>query len=138
MRPNDVHPIIIAGGAGTRLWPVSRDTMPKQFVPLLESGRSTFEETILRIAGPGFARPIVVTHSEFRFVVAEQLARLGVEADIVLEPERRDSALAIATGALLAGSRDPEALCLVLAADHIVADDELFVEDCLTAARCAL
>ncbi|RZL46417.1 MAG: mannose-1-phosphate guanylyltransferase/mannose-6-phosphate isomerase, partial [Variovorax sp.] len=80
---------------------------------------------------------IVVTHSEFRFVVAEQLARLGVEADIVLEPERRDSALAIATGALLAGNRDPEALCLVLAADHIVADDELFVEDCLIAARCA-
>ncbi len=125
-----LHPVVIAGGSGTRLWPVSRDTMPKQFVSLLDSGRSTFEETILRVTGPGFARPIVVTHSDFRFVVAEQLARLGVAAEIVLEPERRDSAAAVAVGAVMAARGDPAAVCLVLAADHLIPDADLFTDDC--------
>ncbi|WP_182421989.1 mannose-1-phosphate guanylyltransferase/mannose-6-phosphate isomerase [Aureimonas sp. ME7] len=132
-----LHPVVIAGGSGTRLWPVSRDTMPKQFVSLLDSGRSTFEETILRVSGEGFAKPIVVTHSDFRFVVAEQLAGLGVEAEIVLEPERRDSAAAVAVGALLVARRDADAVCLVLAADHLIPDRDLFVADCRAAARAA-
>ncbi len=130
-----VHPIIIAGGSGTRLWPVSRDTMPKQFVSLLGEGRTTFEETMLRVVGPRFAKPIVVTHSDFRFTVAEQLARNGIEADIVLEPERRDSALAVAVGAVIAGRRDGDAVCLVLAADHVISDGEAFTRDCLTPPR---
>lgn len=137
MNEPSIHPIVIAGGSGTRLWPVSRDSMPKQFVPLLGSGRSTFEETLLRVAGPGFARPIVVTHSDFRFVAAEQVARLGLEADIVLEPERRDSAPAVAVGAVMAAAREPGALCLVLAADHLVTQTDLFTQDCLRAARAA-
>ncbi len=132
-----VHPVVIAGGSGTRLWPVSRDTMPKQFVSLLDSGRSTFEETILRVSGEGFGRPIVVTHSDFRFVVAEQLAGLGIAADIVLEPERRDSAAAIAVGALMAARRDEDAVCLVLAADHLIPDGQLFTADCQQAAEAA-
>ncbi|MBB3936755.1 mannose-1-phosphate guanylyltransferase/mannose-6-phosphate isomerase [Aureimonas phyllosphaerae] len=136
-RARQVHPVVIAGGSGTRLWPVSRDTMPKQFVSLLDSGRSTFEETILRVSGQGFARPVVVTHSDFRFVVAEQLAGLGVEADIVLEPERRDSAAAIAVGALIAAGRDEDAVCLVLAADHLIPDGDLFTADCQEAAAAA-
>lgn len=133
----DVHPIIIAGGAGTRLWPVSRDTMPKQFVPLVGDGRTTFEETMRRVAGARFARPVVVTNSDFRFTVAEQLARNGIDAEIVLEPERRDSALAVAVGAVIASRRDPDALCLVLAADHVISDGEAFTRDCLMAAEAA-
>ncbi|WP_279480750.1 mannose-1-phosphate guanylyltransferase/mannose-6-phosphate isomerase [Aureimonas sp. SK2] len=132
-----VIPVIIAGGSGTRLWPVSRDSMPKQFVPLLGSGRSTFEETILRVTGEGFAAPIVVTHSDFRFVVAEQLARLGIAADIVLEPERRDSAAAVAVGALMAAERGADAVCVVLAADHLIPDAALFTADCQAAAAIA-
>src|SRR5436305_1023680 len=94
-----VIPVLMCGGAGTRLWPVSRESMPKQFVPLI-GDRSTFQQTVLRVADPDlFSRPIVVTNSDFRFIVAEQLRALGVKADIVLEPSRRDSGPAVAEAA---------------------------------------
>ena len=99
MSPSTIVPIIMAGGSGTRLWPVSRDTMPKQFVRLLGSDLSTFQATAKRVSGPAFGKPIVVTNNDFRFVCGEQLAALGIEADIVLEPMRRDSAPAVAVGA---------------------------------------
>lgn len=112
-------PVIMCGGAGTRLWPISRESMPKQFVPLVED-RSTFQQVLSRISdGELFDRPIVVTHSDFRFIVAEQVRECGIEADIVLEPMRRDSAMAVAIAAALAHRRKPEAPILVLAADHI-------------------
>jgi mannose-1-phosphate guanylyltransferase/mannose-6-phosphate isomerase len=130
-----IHPIVVAGGSGTRLWPVSRDTMPKQFARLFGDANSTFQDTILRVKGEGFAKPIVITNSDFRFVVAEQLAAIGVEADIVLEPERRDSGPAVAVGAVAVAARDPKGICLVLAADHAIAGDDLFVEDVRTAAE---
>ena len=86
-----IIPVIMCGGAGTRLWPVSRESMPKQFVPLIGE-RSTFQQVLARISVPGlFSRPIVITNADFRFVVAEQLREQGIEADIVLEPSRRDS-----------------------------------------------
>jgi mannose-1-phosphate guanylyltransferase/mannose-6-phosphate isomerase len=100
-----IVPVIMAGGAGTRLWPVSREKMPKQFVDLLGDGLSTFQTTMRRVSGPDFARPIVITGNDFRFVVAEQMQALGMEGDIVLEPERRDSAAAVAVGALMAQRR---------------------------------
>src|SRR5499433_2111599 len=91
-----IVPVIMCGGAGTRLWPVSRESMPKQFVPLVGEG-STFQQVLGRISDPElFGRPIVITNTDFRFVVAEQLRERGVEADIVLEPMRRDSGLAVA------------------------------------------
>src|ERR1044071_5165489 len=102
-------PVLMCGGAGTRLWPVSRESMPKQFVPLVGE-RSTFQQTLLRVSDPAmFARPIVITNTDFRFIVAEQLRDLGIEADIVLEPARRDSGPAVAVAALLAAHRDPSA-----------------------------
>jgi mannose-1-phosphate guanylyltransferase/mannose-6-phosphate isomerase len=130
-------PVVMCGGAGTRLWPVSRESMPKQFMPLV-GDRSTFQQLLERIADPAlFARPIVITNSDFRFVVAEQLRECGVEADILLEPARRDSGPAVAVAAALAAERDPQALVLVLAADHVIRKPDLFVQACRDAAGAA-
>src|SRR5215510_14956908 len=117
MAPMDlpIIPVLMCGGAGTRLWPVSRESMPKQFVPLVGQ-HSTFQQVIERISDRAlFARPIVITNADFRFIAAEQIRECGVEADIVLEPARRDSGPAVAAAAALAAARDPQALVLVLA-----------------------
>ncbi len=130
-------PVVMCGGAGTRLWPVSRESMPKQFVPLIDE-RSTFQQVLGRIADIElFDRPIIITNSDFRFIVAEQLRECDIEADIVLEPMRRDSAMAVAVAAALAHERDPEASVLVLAADHVVRDVEAFKSACREAATAA-
>lgn len=135
--PFQIIPVIMCGGAGTRLWPVSRESMPKQFVPLIGQG-STFQQVMRRVCDPElFARPIVITHSEFRFVVAEQLRDCGISADIVLEPVRRDSGPAVAVAAVLAGERDPEALVLMLAADHVIRRAPEFRDACREAADTA-
>ena len=135
--PARIVPVIMCGGAGTRLWPISRESRPKQFVPLVGSG-STFQQVLARISDPDlFARPIVITHSDFRFVVAEQLRESGVEADIVLEPMRRNSGPAVAVSALLAAKRDHQALVLVLAADHVISKPDQFREACRSAAMAA-
>jgi mannose-1-phosphate guanylyltransferase / mannose-6-phosphate isomerase len=85
-----VVPVILCGGAGTRLWPVSREKMPKQFVPLIGTS-STFQQVLDRVSREGlFAPPMIVTNSEFRFVVAEQARSRNVKATIILEPQRRD------------------------------------------------
>lgn len=133
----NIVPIIMAGGSGTRLWPLSRDSMPKQFIALLDGGLSTFQATLLRMKNPRFASPIVITNHEFRFMVAEQMKAIGVSGDIVLEPERRDSAPAVAVGALLTSRRSPDAVGVALAADHVVLDEEAFRADCVTAAQLA-
>jgi len=130
MAVSPLIPVLMCGGAGTRLWPVSRESMPKQFVPLIGS-LSTFQQTLQRVADPAlFARPIVITAQDFRFIVAEQLRELGVEADIVLEPMRRDSGPAIAVAAAFAQTRAPDATVLVLAADHVVRKPEEFLAAC--------
>jgi mannose-1-phosphate guanylyltransferase/mannose-6-phosphate isomerase len=111
--------------------------MPKQFITLLGS-RSTFQGTLERVAsGAVFARPIVIAGNEQRFTVAEQMAQLGIEGDIVLEPARRDSAAAVAVAAVMAARRSPDAIVLVMAADHVVSDPAAFVEACLQAAGAA-
>ena len=132
-----IVPIVMAGGAGTRLWPLSRETMPKQFIALLADEISTFQATLRRVSGPQFDRPIVVTGSDFRFIAAEQMIEAGIEGEIVLEPERRDSAAAVAVGALLAADRGEDAVCMILAADHVVNDVDAFVADCMAAAGAA-
>src|SRR5437762_68466 len=129
-------PVLMCGGAGTRLWPVSRESMPKQFVPLV-GDRSTFQQTLERVANPMFARPIVITNADFRFIVAEQLRELGLEADIVLEPARRESGPAVAVAAALAARRDPAAITLVLAADHVIRKPDAFLAACRDAAAAA-
>src|SRR5260370_38722247 len=94
--PDPIVPLIMCGGAGTRLWPASREGRPKQFLRLF--GRtSTFQETVHRVSDQSlFGAPIIITNTQYRFLVAEQLAEIGVVADILLEPTRRDSAPAIA------------------------------------------
>src|SRR5450432_1483717 len=125
-----IVPLIMCGGAGTRLWPASREGRPKQFLPLFGT-RSTFQDTILRVSDAAlFERPIVITNTAYRFMVLEQLAEIGREADVLLEPMRRDSGPAIAAGAAFAQSRDGEAIVLELAADHVVADNAAFVAAC--------
>ena len=114
-----IQPVIMCGGAGTRVWPESRETMPKQFIALIGK-RSTFQETILRVIDPIFASPIVVTNHDYRFLVKEQLADIGAEAKIVIEPSRRDSGPAVAVAAVLAGQQDPESIVAVFASDHVI------------------
>jgi mannose-1-phosphate guanylyltransferase/mannose-6-phosphate isomerase len=120
-------PLILSGGSGTRLWPISRRNLPKQFLSL--TGTDTLFQQTVRRAGtlPDVSAPVVVASDDHRFLAAEQLQELGLEgADILLEPMARNTAPAIAVGALQALERDSDALILVLPADHLIGDDESF------------
>ena len=117
-----IVPVILSGGSGTRLWPVSRESFPKQLWPLV-SERTMIQETALRAAGPDFAPPIVVCNQEHRFLIAEQLRLAGIEgAQIMLEPAGRNSAPAIAAAAVLVAETDPDAVIWMMAADASIAD----------------
>ncbi len=117
-----VVPVILSGGSGTRLWPVSRESFPKQFWPLV-SDRSMIEETARRALGTGFAAPIVVCNQDHRFIVAEQMRLAGIaDARILLEPVGRNSAPAVAAAALLAAEMDPDAVLWMMAADAAISD----------------
>src|SRR5215470_6061152 len=106
-----IIPLVLAGGAGTRLWPVSRDAMPKQFLPLVGE-KSTYQQALMRVSTPDlFAPPIVMTSDAFRFFARRQAEEIGIDATVVLEPIRRDSGLAIA-------------------ADHVILDTDLFHDAC--------
>jgi mannose-1-phosphate guanylyltransferase/mannose-6-phosphate isomerase len=122
-------PVLLAGGAGTRLWPVSRDALPKQFLPLVGE-RSTYQETLLRAQDAMFAAPIVITGPNFHFFARRQAEDVGVEATVVIEPLRRDSAAAIAAATAVARKRDPQAVVLALAADHVILDVPQFRAAC--------
>jgi mannose-1-phosphate guanylyltransferase/mannose-6-phosphate isomerase len=125
-----IIPLIMCGGAGTRLWPLSRENRPKQFVNLFGE-RSTFQETMLRVSDPRlFDRPIVVTNALYRAQVSEQLGEIGCKADILLESARRDSGPAIAAGTIFAARRAPGAFVLALASDHVVKDTAAFIAAC--------
>jgi mannose-1-phosphate guanylyltransferase / mannose-6-phosphate isomerase len=133
-----IIPALLAGGSGTRLWPVSRDTMPKQFLPLI-GHHSTYQQALLRVGDRElFAPPLVITAADFRFFARRQAEELGIEATIVLEPEPRDSGPAIAAAALLARQRDPQGLVLTLAADHVILDTDLFHSACRAGREAAL
>jgi mannose-1-phosphate guanylyltransferase / mannose-6-phosphate isomerase len=132
-----IIPLLLAGGTGTRLWPVSRDTMPKQFLPLVGS-RSTYQEALARVKREDlFAPPIVMTSDDFRFFARGQAEELGMDATVVLEPMRRESGPAIAAGAALARERDPQAIVLAVAADHVIMDVDLFHTACLAGREAA-
>jgi len=125
-----IVPLIMCGGAGTRLWPASREVRPKQFLPLF-GVRSTFQDTMLRVSDATlFERPIVITNTAYRFMLLEQLTEIELEADVLLEPMRRDSGPAIAAGAVFSQIRDREAIVLALAADHVVGDTAAFIAAC--------
>ena len=131
-----IVPVVLCGGSGSRLWPASRESYPKQFLAFTGDD-SLFQETLKRVRGPGFGDPIVVTGSDYRFLVAEQMRSASVEGDVVLEPFRRDSCAAIAAAAELVKARDPDALMLVLAADHAIPDVRGFLDHVATGAVAA-
>ncbi|MFT8712901.1 mannose-1-phosphate guanylyltransferase/mannose-6-phosphate isomerase [Komagataeibacter rhaeticus] len=132
-----VVPVILSGGSGSRLWPVSRSSYPKQFWPLVTK-HTMVQETALRSHGPGFSAPIVVCNNEHRFIMAEQLKEVGItQARILLEPVGRNSAPAIAAAALLAAETDPDAVLWVMAADAAMQKPENIAPALAIAARVA-
>lgn len=117
-----IQPVILSGGAGTRLWPVSRQLKPKQFQPIA-SQRSLFEETLNRLDDTRFSAPIVVCNEDHRFLVAEEFRAANREAHaILLEPVARNTAPAIALAAFLVNKTDPDSLLAVLPSDHVIGD----------------
>lgn len=132
-----IRPVILSGGAGTRLWPASRESLPKQFLKLLGE-RSTLQETLLRVSDKKtFGKPVIVANHAYRFLIREQLAEIAIDADIILEPMRRDSGPAIAAAAQWIAKTAKDALVLVLAADHVVTKPKQFVAACRKARAAA-
>jgi mannose-1-phosphate guanylyltransferase/mannose-6-phosphate isomerase len=123
-----IVPIILAGGAGARLWPVSRDALPKQFLPLFGE-LSTYQQTLQRLSDKTrFADPIVITGPQFHFFARHQADAVNAKPLIIVEPARRDSAAALAAAAEVARRKDADAVALAVAADHVILDPELFCE----------
>lgn len=123
-----IHPVILSGGSGTRLWPMSREHYPKQLLPLC-SERSMLQETALRVRDPArFAAPLLVCNQEHRFIIAEQVRQSGLTPQaIMLEPVARNTAAAAAVAALTLAETDPNALLLLLPADHLIRDQDAFL-----------
>lgn len=118
-------PVIIAGGSGTRLWPLSRSLYPKQFLPLV-SDKTMLQETVLRLNGLETAFPITICNEDHRFIVAEQLRAIDQLGPVILEPEGRNTAPAVALAAhVITEENDP--LLLILPADHVINDAKAFV-----------
>ena len=120
-----ITPILLAGGAGTRLWPLSRKSYPKQFSPLLGED-SLFQSTANRLSSSevlSFESIITITNSDFRFIVVEQLQRAGIDpGEVLIEPERRNTAASVLAAALYAQQRNSEATILIAPSDHVIAD----------------
>jgi mannose-1-phosphate guanylyltransferase / mannose-6-phosphate isomerase len=123
-----ITPVILCGGSGTRLWPLSRRSYPKQFGRVLGE-RSLFQQSVARLPEPDFAPPLVVTGGDFRFIVTEQLAQMGrAPGAVLIEPESRNTAPAVLAAALFLEREQPNALMLVCPSDHAIADAEAFRE----------
>src|SRR5712691_681693 len=124
-----IHPVILCGGSGTRLWPLSRTLLPKQFLPLAGT-RTMLQDTVVRLADlRGAAGPVLVSHVDHRFLVAEQLREVGCEPAMhLLEPEGRNTAPAIAAAAICVSAQDANGLLLVLPSDHAIHDVPRFHE----------
>ncbi|MGM0583868.1 MAG: mannose-1-phosphate guanylyltransferase/mannose-6-phosphate isomerase [Pseudomonadota bacterium] len=120
-----IYPVILCGGSGTRLWPLSRKSYPKQFSALMGE-TSLFQQTLSRLSGPGFAPPVLLTNAEFRFIATQQLGETGGDASrILIEPAPRNTAPAVLAAAL-ALEEEPDALMLVAPSDHVIRDDAAF------------
>ncbi len=121
-----ITPVVLSGGSGTRLWPLSRRSYPKQFAPFLGTD-SLFQTCLRRLSGAGFAPPLVVTGADFRFIVADQMATAGITPGaILIEPEARNTAPAVLAAALHLEATDPDGLMLVAPSDHVVPDAGAF------------
>lgn len=123
-----ITPVILCGGSGTRLWPLSRKSYPKQFSPLM-GDESLFQASTKRLSGAQFAAPVVVTADAFRFIAVQQLQEIGIDPSAVLiEPTGRDTAPAVLAAALHLHNTDPDGMILVAPSDHVIPDDALFAE----------
>ena len=131
----NIQPVILSGGSGTRLWPLSRQSLPKQLLPLT-GAESLLQQTVKRVSGrPEFLKPLIIANEEHRFVIAEQLREIGiVPSHLVLEPCGRNTAPAAAIASILT---EPDALLLLLPADHHITDLESFYGDIQIAAEAA-
>src|SRR5258708_2586474 len=118
-----IHPVILSGGSGTRLWPMSRTFYPKQLLPLV-GDKTLLQQAALRVAAsPGFAAPLVIANEEHRFIIAEQLREIDVAPQgLVLKPVGRNTAPAACIAALSLVESEPDALMLVMASDHVIVD----------------
>ncbi len=133
-----ITPVLLCGGSGTRLWPLSRERFPKQFVPLL-ADRSLFQASAQRFIGEGFDAPLVMTANEFRFIVSEQLDECGISpAGILIEPEPRNTAPAALAAAVLLQQSHPQSLMLLVPSDHAIENKEAFCEAVRRAVPAAL
>jgi len=132
-----IHPIILSGGTGSRLWPLSRSLFPKQLLPLAGEF-SLIQDTVLRAKGTEFSAPIIICNTEHRFLIAEQMRQAGIAPQaIVLEPLGRNTAPATAIAALILADKDPESLMLLMPADHIVRNRTAFLQAVQGAAAAA-
>ncbi len=132
-----ITPVLMAGGSGTRLWPVSRKSFPKQFAALT-GDETLFQASARRLSGAGFAAPVVMTNSDFRFIVAEQLEQAGIAPGrIVIEPAGRNTAPAILAAALMVAADDPDGLVLVAPSDHVIPDAAAFAATVAQGAQAA-
>ncbi|MGB7319734.1 MAG: mannose-1-phosphate guanylyltransferase, partial [Planktotalea sp.] len=121
-----ITPVILAGGSGTRLWPLSRKSYPKQFADLGQPD-TLFQATVKRLTGQGFRRPVLLTSEDYRFIVTEQMGGAGVLPEAVfIEPEPRDTAPAVLVAALFLHGIDPDGLMLIAPADHAIPDSAGF------------
>jgi mannose-1-phosphate guanylyltransferase/mannose-6-phosphate isomerase len=124
-----IHPVILAGGSGTRLWPLSRAKYPKQFIPFINQ-RSLFQEACLRFKDEDmFTTPLIVTHEEYRFLVLEQLQQIGLgNAEIIIEPVAKNTAASFLTAALYLQKKEGDVPLLISPSDHLTDNDEDFIE----------
>src|SRR5690554_2513211 len=121
-----ILPVIMAGGSGSRLWPLSRALFPKQFLQLNGSG-TMLQNTLARLEGLECASPVLICNEDHRFIAAEQLRQMGaLNHNIILEPAGRNTAPAIALAAFTAMAQGADPVMLVLAADHIMQQPEAF------------
>ena len=121
-----ITPVLLCGGSGTRLWPLSRKSYPKQFARLTGDA-SLFQQAATRLSGPGYNRPLILTNSDFRFIVVEQLAAAQIDPGaILIEPQGRNTAPAILAAVLHVFATDPDGLVLIAPSDHVVPDAAAF------------
>jgi mannose-1-phosphate guanylyltransferase/mannose-6-phosphate isomerase len=121
-----IHPLLLCGGSGTRLWPLSRKSYPKQFARIV-GDESLFQASARRLSGADFAAPTIITGSDYRFIVVEQLAGIEIAADaILIEPSARNTAAAVAAAAVALHAQAPGALMLVAPSDHVIPDAAAF------------
>jgi mannose-1-phosphate guanylyltransferase/mannose-6-phosphate isomerase len=131
------YPVILSGGSGTRLWPLSRTSLPKQLLAL-HGERTMIQETALRAQLPGAEPPLLLCSEAHRFLVAEQMHEIGIKPRaIVLEPEGRNTAPAAAVAALVTAEVNPEGIIVLLPSDHVIRDTAMFAEAVAVAARAA-